>query len=223
MNSFDYGGTNAHAIIDDTYHYLKSRGLLHHWRSHQASAKQTRIDGRLGLNGISSASSENGIPESSSSHYTNGTNDETPRYSTDAQRRRIFILSENSEKSLHATATNVKNYVSQHARDNEEQFLNDLAHTLCQRRTLFNYRIAPNALSTAELFDVLGHLGKETVDPHIAFEPLKLCFVFIDQGAQWSEMARKLFDVYSAFIQSINDAEAHFIKLGAKWKLTTEL
>ena len=64
-NSFGYGGTNAHAVLDDAYHYLKHRGLQ---GNHYTKVSERPVYRRHGHSNVSS----DGLSYSLSTGLTNG-------------------------------------------------------------------------------------------------------------------------------------------------------
>jgi acyl transferase domain-containing protein len=95
-------------------------------------------------------------------------------------------------------------------------FLDDLAYTLCSRRSLFTRRVAYHAATVPELIQSMN--GSPLKLPKVPRTP-RLGFVFTGQGAQWHAMGRELIDTYPTFKRSLLLANDHFSELGAQWNV----
>ena len=191
-----------------------------HWRSSQNPPTPHPTNKELGQGRFRSQDGGSGSPEQ------NGTNGHEVGMSTDPAhvlRRHIIVLSGNSQKGLQATSNLLRDYVRERSETGQVQFLDDLAHTLCTRRTLLDLPTAQSVDSLAELLVWLERVGEGSVKPGKRLDCPKLCFAFTGQGAQWHAMGRELREVYPAFSKSISAAGAHFTQLGAEWELKTEL
>lgn len=95
-------------------------------------------------------------------------------------------------------------------------FLNRLAYTLGQHRSILPWKLALTALSSSNLIEQLKRADitplRSKVEPRIGF-------VFTGQGAQWHAMGRELMDKYPLFRAAIDDADSCLLKLGAPWSL----
>ncbi|TQN70639.1 Reducing polyketide synthase FUB1 [Colletotrichum shisoi] len=124
INSFGFGGANAHVILDDAYHFLRNRGLVgNHTTTH-----------------LEDDSSESGISMGSDS----------PRQE---ENKRLFVLSTRDQTGIERLAPLYADVLANKASTSSSRFLTDLAHTLSNRRTHLDFRSfavadSPSALET---------------------------------------------------------------------------
>ncbi|GFF89731.1 lovastatin nonaketide synthase [Aspergillus udagawae] len=145
VNSFGYGGSNAHVILEDAYGYLQSHGL-------QALVANPRT---LFL--------RNALEPSQT---PNGRHNESPI------RARLFMLSGFDDRSVAKQIENIRGYVLERQSIVDDPFMSSLAFTLNQRRTALTCRAAVTGNSAASVIKALEigiNIRKATRKPAVGF------------------------------------------------------
>ncbi|KAL2006666.1 hypothetical protein VTN00DRAFT_9334 [Thermoascus crustaceus] len=187
VNSFGYGGTNAHVILDR----LRNTDLI--WGAPEPAQQQN--------------------------HSTNGTVSWT-KSKLKSGKNYIFVLSARSEESGQAMVSRLGEYLGNKSNtEMNEDFLGSLAHTLCNRRSVFPWKTSVVASSIEELQQ---HCSRPLSFVHCMDRP-NLVYAFTGQGFHWHAMGRELLESNPIFRSSILRAEQFFLELGANWKITDEL
>lgn len=145
VNSFGYGGTNAHVILETFDHHIH-QDLSTTAKAFPATTDQ--LHRRLG-----------------------GSNSEA--VSPASQGERIFVLSHKSKAGLSHLATDLIGYLAGREKLGGIKFLDSLAHTLNVHRTTFNWRLAVVAASADDVIQGLNEPNLEPrralYDPRLAF------------------------------------------------------
>jgi zearalenone synthase (highly reducing iterative type I polyketide synthase) len=118
---FGYGGTNAHLVLDDAYHYLESRRLQGHHYTINFNTPPTSL-------------------------RPNGTHDPMPRIFCLSAHDRDGLKRMRSSLLQHLTSKS-----DWLRRVDEEDYLRDLAYTISERRTRLQWRTYVTASSLSEL------------------------------------------------------------------------
>ncbi|KAK5065043.1 hypothetical protein LTR84_000878 [Exophiala bonariae] len=228
LNSFGYGGTNCHVIVESLDQYLSDHsGYLTN------GAANGTVNGIVngstnevfnGANGDSAAfprgkngarffSGTNGV---NGSHISNGVKAKSTA-SADTMPL-IFPLSATSEAALDEMPAQIQKWLSRS--DASPSDLSDLSYTLTCRRSLFKWRKAFVASDVAELTAVLaeGKIFKTRSAPSA-----KVAFVFTGQGAQWAGMGADLIGSSQVFKSSIESSSQLLKSLGCEWDLVQVL
>ncbi|KAL3442886.1 hypothetical protein BJX65DRAFT_312346 [Aspergillus insuetus] len=127
VNSFGFGGANAHVILDDAYHYLHDRGL---------EGKHNTIIGDFG--------SDSGFEDTSVS-------------SADEPPKKLFVLSGKDQTGAKRVSEAFNEWLQQDPEDNNDPaLLDNLAFTLGQHRTHLTHRTFAIANSISQLTEKLS-------------------------------------------------------------------
>lgn len=199
INSFGFGGTNAHLVLDDARSYLDRLGLGESSHLHATKPR--------------SSSRKDGSSQAVAGHriFLFSANEQ------DGISRVLASLAEHLQKKQTADKENGTSEV-------DDTYLSSLATTLSERRSRLAWRVAVTADSATSLVAALSDPTTSTsaVRPGKATTPAA-AFIFTGQGAQWFAMGRELlaFDVFGA---SVAEAD-RFISgtLGSGFSVLEEL
>jgi acyl transferase domain-containing protein/NADPH:quinone reductase-like Zn-dependent oxidoreductase len=201
QNSFGFGGSNAHAVVDDAANYLR----LHNLAGRHRTCTTNHGEQVEGFTDICSPYSTLGAGDNVQ-HCDN-----TPRLlvwsasDNDALTRLIARYEAHFTKLL-PTLT-------------ETGYLERLSYTLSEKRSNLPWRTFHISGSLNDLKDnfpagLVKHV-RSTRDP-------RLGFVFTGQGAQWALMGLELLEIHE-YRSRLEDADRFFRKLGSEWSLLGEL
>ncbi|KAK6507176.1 hypothetical protein TWF481_005625 [Arthrobotrys musiformis] len=223
INSFGFGGTNAHIVMDDAYNCLLEYGL--------DGIHNTVTVPDLLTNGKSTPRSEDPGYETSS-----------PAAATDVQANQLEITGEELQRKLKEPGTKFKpQLITLSAADREgtkrlghlysdyfkksarapktaTDLCQRLAHILNKKRDIFDWQSyavidSPEALLS---FDSALSLPKRS------FAKPSLALVFTGQGAQYAQMGMDLLQ-YDVFASSIRRSSEYLAELGCLWNLEEEI
>lgn len=146
---------------------------------------------------------------------------DTPNMTESSQRHMLLVLSGHNETSAKSLVQNLRLYAHKRAEDVPGHSLQDLAYTLCQRRSHMPWRIALTASSFNDLQMALNdHL---LTKPSRTLNLPRLVFVFTGQGAQWYAMGKELMVSHPVYAETMRIADKHLRRLGADFSLIDEL
>ncbi|CAI6290866.1 unnamed protein product [Periconia digitata] len=195
VDSFGFGGANAHVILDDAYHTIEALSVK---GFHHTLAAPGLINGANGTNGVNGSNGVNG-------HSANGETKSSQAY-------QLMTWSARDEAALKRILGQYDDFIktSSSAHGNAN-FLGDMAFTLATRRSLMAWR-AFSIVNGLEKIDLPAAKCER------AARDVGLGFVFTGQGAQYANMGLGLLH-YPVFKDTLVEVDAVFKSLGAEWSL----
>ncbi|KAJ5187895.1 hypothetical protein N7449_010889 [Penicillium cf. viridicatum] len=186
VNSFGYGGSNAHVIVEDAQGCLSSWGLE---RDDRAPSTTAKCHDEL------VPSPPLGLP-------------------------RLLMLSGFDERTCVQQIQVLSDHIVDRADAvDHERFLDDLAYTINERRSVFPWKAAVVRDTLAGLAASLT----QNLKARSAVRKPTLGFVFTGQGAQWAGMGKELLQAYPVFKISILGIDRFLNDIGAPFTVEEEI
>ncbi|KAF6832759.1 PKSN polyketide synthase for alternapyrone biosynthesis protein [Colletotrichum plurivorum] len=196
VNSFGFGGANAHVVLDDARHHLE----------------ESQSDGRH----ITRAADEISVScMQLTAEAALEDDQETENCPT------VFVLSAFDRKGLGRNAKALEAFLTEH----KTTSLASLAHTLASKRTAHTFRSFIVAGTREELASRLL-TGTDNPAPPVELrssQSRRLVFLFTGQGAQRPGMAKELLASCPVFRESIASSQKYLRRLGCDWELADVL
>ena len=187
VNSFGFGGANAHCVLDDADSYV---------RNNRRPVKPEKQIFELPRRKSKSSSEED------------------PSYHS---YQRVIVVSASDELGIQRLAKSYEAYLAKPGRHGQEDFVDDLAFTLNERRSLLPWK-SYALISSKSLADLSNKLSK----PVKSSVRSSVGYIFTGQGAQWYGMARELLHT-RPFSQSISISQDILFSLDCQWSIMEEL
>ncbi|MCJ1358943.1 MAG: hypothetical protein MMC33_008943 [Icmadophila ericetorum] len=201
VNSFGFGGSNVHVVLDDVYHYLKLHRLNGNHRTSQFPSTIMGSDETVPALVINS---QKAIVENDCQEL----------------RPKLFVFSAADEGGAKRIASLYVEHLSkQTILTSQSHYLENLAYTLSLKRSSLPWKSYVVAKSLRELCQ---GLEDSQINAIRSSSNRKLGLVFTGQGAQWCGMGRELIE-YPTFSESVHSAQAYIKTLGCTWSLWDEL
>ncbi|THV54000.1 hypothetical protein BGAL_0037g00440 [Botrytis galanthina] len=212
VNSFGYGGTNSHVILDDTLHYLQSHGLsgYHHCTFAPSIADEPTVNGAVNSTNISN-----------SNDFNTG--------STELKllpMPKLLIWSAADSNALERMKHTYQDYYQAHIVGSSAK-TDKLAYTLAARRSAMLWRTFAVVGGQKNPIDKEKRNGDTlplSLAPAVRAPTKKptIAFVFTGQGAQYAGMGLELLR-YSVFEKSLRKSDGILASLGSGWSMFDEL
>ncbi|KFY28750.1 hypothetical protein V491_00304 [Pseudogymnoascus sp. VKM F-3775] len=201
INSFGYGGANAHCVVESPDILLGPlRGMSRHLTNgyQESSTDVNDLNVLNGVNGVNGA---------------NGTSNNVKVRQAD--KKYLLVFSAHDQPTLKKNVVALANEIDQH-------HLSDIAHTLACRRTKQWMRAFTAVHSHnigSQILQNTTYAGKK------ASRNTTIAFAFTGQGAQWPQMGYRLIQQYPIVRQTVEDLQASLDRLPTppEWRLLEEL
>jgi malonyl CoA-acyl carrier protein transacylase len=205
VNSFGYGGANAHVVIDDAYHFLQQHYALESERCVSAGSQPSSSDDGSDFSLVPTPA-ETLVDRSDSAGPVEG--------------YKLFLFSSADQAGLKRLATTYADFLENDmACVDWPTFSANLAYTLSSRRTFLDHRsdvLADGAQSL--LLQLRDGLPKR----RRTAKANNTLLIFSGQGAQWAEMGKQLM-VYHVYQKSLARSQAALSRFGCSWSIIDEL
>lgn len=199
INSFGFGGSNTHVVLEDALHYLQERGLKGHHCTAAVPQSAVKTNGVNVTNG------------------TNGTNGTVPQDSCNggaAKSRSLLVFSAFDEKAAQRTIEGYTSWYGANKISSHPKKLCSLTHTLAVRRGHMRWRS----------FAIAGG-SEDALSPvrpaRVVSEP-NLYWAFTGQGAQYVDMGWDLISRYTVFEETLKKVNEVYSSLGCEWSIFGE-
>jgi acyl transferase domain-containing protein len=235
VNSFGIGGTNAHCVLDDAYHYLQERRISANHHTTPTVPRTAKILSRRpsgsGYETYDSYSHSDSADESdhsgsefvfvdtpTSEAFCTSPGFGPPDFSSLIEVPRLFLMSAFDEDGVRRNASAYASYLNKKLKRPQptDQLLDDLSLTLSRHRSLFPWKVFVTASTVKQLAWTLADSDFSSVTRTVTAP--EICFVFTGQGAQYQAMGRALM-AYPVFKESLEEASEHIHRLGSPWFL----
>lgn len=196
INSFGFGGANAHVVLEEFGSYLRPRK--------RTSENHSQLNGHSEV----TCEEENISRESEDFQFKKQPKrlfDENSTFPVPV----LLILSAFDEAGVERQAQAHRLYVQEHAKSRTMKFLGDYSYTL----TSYRPRLPWSSFCVLEHPTQFQSLPKILSKPTRGLEDSKLGLVFTGQGAQWSGMGRELLSDHT-FLSSVRRSQSYLAKLG---------
>jgi acyl transferase domain-containing protein len=215
VNSFGFGGTNCHVVLDDSFHSLETI----------AARQAIRSSVNFGEGYVAPATLSNGHHESEKpshkekhrhgipSAHSNGISN----LDIDLEQPRVLVWSAADEEALIRMHTDYTHFFAKEIRQDNET-LRRLAVTLSSRRSRMTWRSFAILDNHTQLQDLLPRI----LTPVRSVDSPRVAFIFTGQGAQYAEMGLTLlrFPVFKSILRKI---ESVFHELGSRWNIISKV
>ncbi|KAF1951581.1 ketoacyl-synt-domain-containing protein [Byssothecium circinans] len=225
VNSFGFGGSNAHAVLDDACSVLKARGLEGHHSTSVPILTRLETNGPDGSDTVQethSVNEANGANGNRHSHHMNSDGDGNINWYGNG----IGNASTATSKLLMWTAADkeavtriVSDYASYHSKylssvSKEADYLHHLAYTLSLRRTQHAWR----AFAVVSSSDQLPDLSQLITAPVRMAREGGIIFAFTGQGAQYAGMGKELMQ-WPVFNKTLTEFDNVLGGLSCEWSV----
>lgn len=203
MNSFGFGGTNAHVVIDDACGYLKTHNQI---GFHQS----------IDMDWLPEPSYMQPRSRASTPLTPTSWEDLDPSYLTSLPK--LLTWSASDEKGVRRVVEAFEQHFSDDTAESYASFsLDALAYTLAERRSTLSSKCFAVVDSPSDL----AGLSKLVSSPSKEKRTRSMCFVFTGQGAQYSRMGTRLLQ-FPVFRKSVEYLDHFLEQLGCQWNLIGE-
>ena len=196
INSFGFGGSNCHCVLDDAYNYLQI---------HKLQGRHTTRDAPPSL---TSQSIDRGREACAQRR--------TPSSTLDNSQPTLLVWSSYDEGGTNRNGTTLGRYLQARTHiEGADSLLKKLAYTLSEKRSNLAWK---SCAVVSSLQDAAENLDTKVSKPTLSAESPSLTFIFTGQGAQWTGMGLELMK-FDVFRESLQSAQEYFKTLGCEWLL----
>jgi acyl transferase domain-containing protein/NADPH:quinone reductase-like Zn-dependent oxidoreductase/SAM-dependent methyltransferase len=220
INSFGFGGANAHVILEDAASFLSRHGLQGHHATAPRQDYPYSVHDAAHFSDDASSFASTPVDETSSGKLSEAASDLSSEILRDWHpTSRLFVLSANDQEGVKRNVDRLQSYLALKT-GAAPSFLSDLASTLNVKRTMLPWKSWVVATTFADLQEKLSNFAP-AVRSSSSTVP-RVAFVFTGQGAQWHAMGKGL-SSFTTFAKSMQRSETILKSLSCPWSLAEEL